>query len=410
MLDASLSSSLPQLEGPAMVAESPDFDPVASAQAVGLTPRVLRARFGSEFVLRPAIYWLDLLSSAALGWSAFVIAGVGSGPLSWLALGVATLALYRAVLFIHELSHLRRGTVPGFETVWNLIVGLPLVAPSLMYWSHRDHHKRSLYGTERDPEYEPIAHWSPLRIALSILTMVIFPGLLVLRWSVIGPVSWLVPPLRRLAVGRLSTLVINPRYERQEPRGRLARRWTLQELGAGVYTWIYLGALASGAVSWDWAVRWYAVTAGILVLNHLRTLGAHRYENLGGQLDVVGQLRDSINLRGLPGITVLLAPVGLRYHGLHHLLPTLPYHSLGTVHRRLLADLPTSSPYRDTEVRGLRTALRSLLERAATNTRKRQAGIPETRADSRVSEAPAAGARETGPATPKETGARAAGR
>ena len=105
---------------------------------------------------------------------------------------------------------------------------------------------------------------------------------------------------------------------------------------------------------------------------------------------MVGQLRDSINQRGLPAVTVLLAPVGLRYHALHHLLPTLPYHSLGTVHRQLLAELPTGSAYRDTEVRGLRTALRSLLERAAANARKRQAGIPEAPGAPGVSEAPAA--------------------
>ena len=388
-----------------MVAASPDFDPAASAEAVGLTARALHARFGSLFVLRPWIYWLDLLGSAGLGWSAFVVAGTAAGVLSWLAFGIATLALYRAVLFIHELSHLRRGTVPGFETVWNLIVGLPVMAPSLMYWSHRDHHKRSLYGTERDPEYEPIAHWSPLQIALSTLTMLIFPGLLVLRWSVIGPLSWLIPPLRRVAVGRLSTLVINPRYRRRQPGGRQAVRWTLQELGAGVYSWLYLGLLASGTVSPDWAVRWYAMAAGILVLNHLRTLGAHRYENLGGQLDVVGQLRDSVNLRGLPGATALLAPVGLRYHGLHHLLPTLPYHSLGAVHRRLLAELPTGSAYRDTEVRGLRVALRSLLERAAANTRERQA-----RESDPVSAALAAGAPGTGPASRTEEDVRAGGR
>jgi hypothetical protein len=46
-----------------------------------------------------------------------------------------------------------------------------------------------------------------------------------------------------------------------------------------------------------------------------------------------------------------LFPVGLRYHGLHHLLPSLPYHSLGIAHRRLMAQLPADSPYRST-IRG----------------------------------------------------------
>jgi fatty acid desaturase len=84
---------------------------------------------------------------------------------------------------------------------------------------------------------------------------------------------------------------------------------------------------------------------------------------------VIGQLVDSVNLRGVPGITALLAPVGLRYHALHHLLPALPYHSLGRVHRRLLAELPPDSPYRTTEERGLAGALGDLMARAARNGR-----------------------------------------
>jgi fatty acid desaturase len=45
----------------------------------------------------------------------------------------------------------------------------------------------------------------------------------------------------------------------------------------------------------------------------------------------------------------LIAPVGLRYHALHHHLPSLPYHSLGAVHRALVAELPPDAPYRQTE-------------------------------------------------------------
>ncbi len=34
---------------------------------------------------------------------------------------------------------------------------------------------------------------------------------------------------------------------------------------------------------------------------------------------------------------VLVAPVGLRYHALHHWIPSLPYHNLGRVHRLLVS-------------------------------------------------------------------------
>jgi fatty acid desaturase len=45
--------------------------------------------------------------------------------------------------------------------------------------------------------------------------------------------------------------------------------------------------------------------------------------------------------------------VGLRYHALHHLLPSLPYHSLGTAHRRLAAHLGAGSTYEGANFSGM---------------------------------------------------------
>jgi fatty acid desaturase len=59
-------------------------------------------------------------------------------------------------------------------------------------------------------------------------------------------------------------------------------------------------------------------------------------------------------------VTALVAPVGLRYHALHHYLPSLPYHSLGMVHRQLLAELPVDSAYRRTPHEGLIPTLQRL--------------------------------------------------
>jgi len=334
-----------------------------------MSAREIRKRFPALFQPSRWIFWSDLLASAAVGWLSFALALTWSGPASLLAQIVAVLALYRAVLFIHELAHLRPGAIPRFEQTFDALVGIPLLVPSLMYvGSHGDHHSSSRYGTDADPEYEPMAHWSRARIIASTGVMLAVPLLLVLRWGVVAPLSWLLPPLRRLTVARLSTLVVNVRYRRPEPSGEALQRWRRGERGAAVLVWAMAAAVAGGLVPVEVLWRWYAVTAAILVINHFRTLAAHRYESRGERMDTRGQLADSINLRGVPGLTVLLAPVGLRYHGLHHLVPAVPYHHLGRLHRHLIETLPADSPYRLTVRRSLTGTLRALLERAARNT------------------------------------------
>ena len=86
-------------------------------------------------------------------------------------------------------------------------------------------------------------------------------------------------------------------------------------------------------LAWKAIAVWYAVNAFISVCNTMRTLGAHRYESTGLPLDRAGQLADSIDTPGAAW-TELWAPVGLRYHALHHYFPGIPYHNLGLAYRR----------------------------------------------------------------------------
>lgn len=319
----------------------------------------------------PIIYWGDLLVSTVVGWAFFAVAAgapFGSVLHVFATLG-AVLALLRAALFIHELSHLKRGQLPGFEWVWNAVIGIPLLIPSLMYvGSHMDHHKRMGFGTNDDPEYAQIARWSRLRIVAFVLTVALLPLVLPLRWGVIGPLSRLFLPLRRVVVGKLSTLVINSDYVRPMPTGEHVRRWAAQESAAAVYVWVVGAAVVLGWIPLSWVVQWCIVGGGILMVNQVRTLAAHGYENEGEPMDTEEQLLDSTNLRGYPILTVLLAPVGLRFHALHHHLPYLPYHSLGRVHRRLLAELPQNAPYRATVRDGV-GILQSLWRNAASVSR-----------------------------------------
>ena len=104
----------------------------------------------------------------------------------------------------------------------------------------------------------------------------------------------------------------------------------------------------------------YLLSVYVMLLNNLRTLGAHRYTSGGHEGSFMDQLLDSINYPRHPFLSSLWGPIGLRFHALHHLFPSLPYHNLATAHERLMAELPADSPYRQTVSEGLLISLRQL--------------------------------------------------
>lgn len=271
-------------------------------------------------------------------------------------------ALLRATIFIHEIAHLKERTLVGFVFAWHLVIGLPLLLPSLMYvGSHNDHHRLPTFGTIHDPEYVPLAHWSRVRILSSFIALAFVPFLLLLRWGILGPLSFIIPPLRYWLIECASTLVINPDYRRPQPQGKRARQWVVQEVAVSLTSWGILSSAYWGWFAFHWIVQWYVIATIMLMVNQLRTLAAHRYDNTGAPLDATAQLLDSVTLSGRLLPTVLAAPVGLRFHALHHLLPTVPYHSLGALHRRLLAEFPADSSYTRTQESGITSAVRRLL-------------------------------------------------
>ena len=206
-----------------------------------------------RFQPRPFLYWSDLLVSACLGWGSFRLSlAVPFGSLSYcVATLVAVCALLRAALFIHELAHMKRGVVAGFETAWLMLVGFPFMIPSMMYDPHADHHRQATFGTIYDPEYVPLAQWQTSRIIWFIAQMLFVPPLLALRWGIIGPIGACIPPLRRFVIAHASTLVINPEYRRALPQN--TARFALQEAGAALFFWAvvcswYLGWNSCGLV------------------------------------------------------------------------------------------------------------------------------------------------------------------
>ena len=313
--------------------------------------------------VRPAVYWADLLGSVCLGAASFGAATLQpSGSWSWLSLTlVAILAWLRALVFLHEIAH-RAREITGFELVWSVLVGIPMGVPSLMYvGSHASHHRRDRYGTAVDPEYAPLASWGTTRKRLFVVASAVAPLLLLLRWGVLTPLSLAVPRLRPLVVGRCSTLSINPRYLRSAPQAGERLRWRVGEVAAWVSVWTLGMAVLLGIAPGSVAAHWLLVIAGVFVANQARTLLAHLYAGEGGRFDARSQLLDSLTLPERSWLAVLIAPVGLRYHALHHWAPGLPYHELGRVHRQLLSSPSPPGAYLETLTTDLSTALGSQL-------------------------------------------------
>ncbi|MFM5955084.1 MAG: fatty acid desaturase family protein [Novosphingobium sp.] len=293
---------------------------------------------------RPEIYWPDMLGSAAVGYAGLAGAILLSGWQAWACGIVAVFTLYRALLFIHELTHIHKTALPGFRFVWNLLVGIPMLTPSFMYEGvHTLHHARTRYGTAEDPEYMPLALMEPWRLPAFILISALLPIGLLIRSAVLVPLGAVSPPLRKLVWERASSLSINPDFRRRPPEGDFARMVFWQEAGVFVWSWVLL---ASTQV-WGWRplLIGLAVVSATAVFNQIRTLVAHLWENDGAAMTVTGQYLDSVNVPPPELFAPLWAPVGLRYHATHHLLPSVPYHSLGEAHRRISAQLGADSTF-----------------------------------------------------------------
>ena len=321
-----------------------------------------------------AIYWSDFLLTAGGAWgctAAFFLAVPWSAS-QVLAYVLAIVLFFRAGTFIHELVHMPRGQMPWFGRAWDLLLGIPFLMPWIFYRNHVDHHNAQHFGTPQDGEYLPLAS-SPLRETLKYLAHApLLPLFMLLRLGVLGPLSWLHRGLREWVLTRASAAVSNPHYAKRFP-ARDQRHLLIVEVLAFAYLAGIALLAARGKITGGELFMGYLLVAGALTLNWVRNLAAHGYANRGERMSHLEQVSDSINITGQTWLTALLFPVGLRYHALHHLFPSLPYHNLGEAHRRLVARLPQEAPYHATGRHSFFVALAELWRSASATPVERSA-------------------------------------
>ena len=292
------------------------------------------------------IYWVDFLLSVGVAWALalYFFLVPGWAPLALLALLGSAILFFRAGTFIHEIIHFRDGELKWFARTWNLLMGIPLLMPWILYRNHIDHHSVRYFGTPDDGEYLPLAAAPATETVKYVLQAPLLPFLTILRFGVVGPISWFHRGLREWLLTAASAAVSNPYYRKRFPKEDQRHLLLVEVL---CFAWLAFITLmvVTGHIQWMVIIKACVLLGVALALNWVRNLAAHSYSNRGERMTLADQVADSINITGQTWITVLMFPVGLRYHALHHLFPFLPYHNLGKAHARLMERLPPGTPY-----------------------------------------------------------------
>ena len=313
----------------------------------------------------PVRYFVDFVLTMLVAYAALAVYLIAPAfsLLQAATLVVCSLALYRGVVFTHEIAHRRHGSFVGFTWLWNAFCGVPLFVPSFLYGDHKSHHSNQAYGTWADPEYIlRSARWRT-RLVVFLLLPMVYPLCAFVRFLLLTPIALLSRRGDRLVWTYASSLfVMNETYRREyDPAARTASRWAL-ELACGAWAWVLAWAVATERLPLTVLFKVYLVTLLWVAINQVRTLVAHRYRNNPEEpVGYVDQLLDTNTFPRGRWLPELWAPVGLRYHALHHLLPMLPYHAMRAAHSRLIRQLPADSPYHRTVRRGLWPTLVEML-------------------------------------------------
>jgi fatty acid desaturase len=322
-------------------------DPAYVSTSVFLTEA--REMVGDLFHPNPYIYWADMLVTLAVATASTVIF-LFAPLLSWpqiIGFFIAPFALHRLANFIHEVAHFRTNKqMRSFIIGWDLLVGVMTMMPSFFFDTHMLHHNGNVFGTKHDCEYVPLGRGSFGTLTMFMGQIFLQPIMVIIRFTILAPISFLHPRLRQWVLENCSSFVFVWPCPRELPANAPRLEWAIMDILCWLRATSMFVAIPLGILPWHHILLVYIIAAATLFLHYFRSLAAHIYLGDGRKMEFLDQVNDSIDITGDPVFTELLFPVGLRYHALHHLFPSIPYHNLGTAHRRLMEQLPDDSFYR----------------------------------------------------------------
>lgn len=302
-------------------------------------------------------YWIDFfgcLIPAYVASAVFLGATMGSWQ-QLLSYPVALFFLYRLGSLVHEVCHLKHGEMNAYKMAWNLLAGIIIFSPSPFFTRHhRDHHSPHYFGTTDDPEYFlSMYHRGNVLGALWLFGKMLITPLVVFLRFLLVPLIWLVRGWREWTLVHASSLsmALNPSYERKlNPADR--RNIAIVEWLCWVRATQILVVIALGITDWTRLPLLYSLGFGVLCMNTLRLAGDHHGNSHGAAVSMSDHILDSCNYTGRDAMTAILFPFSIRYHALHHIFPSLPYHNLAAAHRYLVQTLDPTSPYRSLDRNG----------------------------------------------------------
>ncbi|MCR9296867.1 MAG: fatty acid desaturase, partial [bacterium] len=236
----------------------------------------------------PRIYWIDFLATIITGHAAFFACLNANRfiedfwPL-WITRGLlftlVSILYMRAAMFIHELVHLPKEGFNGFRIAWNLLCGIPFLIPSFLYYPHVDHHRRKHYGTDKDGEYLDLSHRHPSNVLLFIAVALVVPLAGFFRFAILSPIAWVFPGFRQWVETHASSMIIDIFYMRGDFGPKARRVMRMQEvLCFGWCIFLVLRApIISGTLIDGFLPQAYLVSVTLILINNIRTLGAHRW-------------------------------------------------------------------------------------------------------------------------------------